>query len=123
MKKYLTTIILTMLSPLVLASGGFQDNSTSHHHKEYRQSGLISSVKEALSAKDDARVSIEGQIVKQLDHDDFIFRDVTGEIEIEVNKKAWQGQNITPTDKIRIEGKVDKDHKKTEIEVYKIIKL
>lgn len=60
MKKCLTTVIFATLSPLVLASSGFQDNSSSHHHqKEYRQSGLVSSVK---AAKDDARVLLKDRL-------------------------------------------------------------
>ena len=65
---------------------------------------------------------IEGNIVKQLDDDEFLFKDSTGEIKIEVSKKAWNGQDIKPEDTIQIRGKVDNEWNKTEIDVKQIIK-
>ncbi|MDU6938784.1 MAG: NirD/YgiW/YdeI family stress tolerance protein, partial [Haemophilus parainfluenzae] len=44
------------------------------------------------------------------------------EIQIEVSKKAWNGETIAPQDNIQIIGKVDKEWNKTEVDVKQIIK-
>ena len=82
----------------------------------------MKTVAAALKASDDTPVIIEGKIVKQIDKDEFIFRDSTGEIEIDVSKRAWNGQTISPADTIQIRGKVDTEWNKTEIDVKQIIK-
>lgn len=53
-------------------------------------------------------VALEGRLVRQIDDDEFIFRDATGEIKVGVGDYAWNGINITPNDRVRIEGAIDK---------------
>lgn len=72
---------------------------------------------------DDAPVVLTGHIVSQLagKKDKFIFKDQTGEIKVEIGRKTFRGQNITPQDTVRISGKVDKDFgEKAEIDVKQI---
>ncbi|QIW15382.1 hypothetical protein A4G20_03050 [Pasteurellaceae bacterium RH1A] len=79
---------------------------------------------DAKNAKDNTPFIIEGHIIKQVGKNDFIFKDLQGnEHEVEVSKRAWQGKTITPADKIKIEGKIDSDWGKTEIEVKRITTL
>lgn len=88
----------------------------------FDESQAVKSVKDIQAAKDKAFVMIEGKIIKQVGKKDYLFQDATGEVEIEVSRKAWGGQTITPNDKIEIRGLVDKEWDKTEIEVKQIIK-
>ena len=63
------------------------------------------------------------QIQQRIGKKDFLFKDASGkEIQIEVSKKAWNGQTIAPQDNIQIIGKVDKEWNKTDIDVKQIIK-
>ena len=76
---------------------------------------------EAKNAADDSWVTLKGQIVKKLGGDDFLFKDETGEIKIDVSKNAWKNQDITPDMTIIISGKVDQDDYDTvEIDVKNI---
>ncbi|WP_296026083.1 NirD/YgiW/YdeI family stress tolerance protein [uncultured Aggregatibacter sp.] len=69
-------------------------------------------------------VALEGRLVRQIDDDEFIFRDATGEIKVGVGDYAWNGINITPNDRVRIEGAVDKGFiMPTTIDVYQIRKI
>lgn len=88
----------------------------------FDESQAVKNVKDIQTAKDKAFVMIEGKIIKQIGKKDYLFQDATGEVEIEVSRKAWGGQTITPNDKIEIRGLVDKEWDKTEIEVKQIIK-
>lgn len=88
----------------------------------FDESLAVKSVKDIPAAKDKAFVMMEGKIVKQVGKDDFLFRDASGEIEIEVSRRAWFGQTVTPNDTVEIRGILDKEWEKTEIEVKQIIK-
>lgn len=69
----------------------------------------VSSVAQAKRAYDNARFSISGYIVSQIDEDEFTFKDSTGTIRIDVEDGAWRGLNVGPKDRVRISGKVDVD--------------
>ncbi|MGC6359894.1 YgiW/YdeI family stress tolerance OB fold protein [Bisgaard Taxon 45] len=125
MKKLIAFTSLLAMSGMAIAQGGFQNNSNNSNNTGggFAGNASITSVKAALDAKDDMPVSIEGHIVKQIDGDEFIFRDVAGtEIRIDVSDRAWNGQTIQPNDLIIIQGKVDKEWNKTDIDVKNIIK-
>ena len=69
-------------------------------------------------------VALEGRLVRQIDDDEFIFRDATGEIKVGVGDYTWNGINITPNDRVRIEGAVDKGFiMPTTIDVHQIRKI
>ena len=68
-------------------------------------------VAKALTLGDDAPVVLTGNIVSQVagKKDKFIFKDATGEVRMEIDRKVFAGQSVTPADTVRIVGKVDKD--------------
>lgn len=112
MKKSLTLVMVTVLSSGAMA----QKHSTGQP---------VTSLQAAQKAADDTPVAIEGHFVKQLEKHKFLFRDLSGqEMVVEVDRSAWTGQTIVPTDKIRIQGEVDRELPSlTEIEVDVITKL
>lgn len=80
------------------------------------------SIKNALDMDDDALVRLKGNIVKSLGDDQYVFKDATGTIEVEIDDKRWMGQTITPNDTVEIYGKIDKDILSApEIDVKRII--
>ncbi len=77
----------------------------------------IDTVKAALSAKDDTYVELVGYIIKSLGKEDYLFKDDTGEIQIEIDDDEWMGQDVMPNDKITIRGEVDSEWTKVTIDV------
>lgn len=118
MKKIILFTSILTLPTISFASGGFQ----SQPQNSVMQNMAINNVNSALKAKDDTPVTLVGSIIKQIDDDEYLFKDNSGTIQIEVDKKVWNGQTITPQDTIEIRGKIDKDRSKTEIDVYQVIK-
>ncbi|QLB20673.1 hypothetical protein A6B43_03615 [Vespertiliibacter pulmonis] len=118
MKKFILFTSVLTLSTISFANGGFQ----SQPQNVISQNMAIKDVNSALNAKDNTPVTLVGSIIKQIDDDEYLFKDNSGTIQIEVDKKAWNGQTITPQDTIEIRGKIDKDRSKIEIEVYQVIK-
>lgn len=72
---------------------------------------MADTVAKAKELPDDAPVVLTGTIVSQVagSKNKFIFKDQTGEITVEIKRKAFQGINVTPEATVRISGKVDKD--------------
>ena len=76
-----------------------------------------SSVSEALKLNDDTPVVLVGQIEKSLGGEKYLFKDATGSVTVEIDNEDWRGVNVTTKDTIVIQGEVDKDFFKTEIDV------
>ena len=127
MKKLLTVAAIA-LSPVAVyntaMAQGFNDGKNQVTQQGFvDESVIVKTVADALNANDNTPVRIDGQIVKQIGKKDFLFKDASGkEIQIEVSKKAWNGQTIAPQDNIQIIGKVYKEWNKTDIDVKQIIK-
>ena len=79
--------------------------------------------KEAATMRDDAHVVLRGNIVQHLGKDKYLFKDESGTIRIEIDNDVWQGQTITPGDRVEIQGEVDKDWNSVEVEVGRIVKI
>lgn len=77
----------------------------------------LTTIKLASDAKDDAQVTLEGYIVKELKSEHYMFKDASGEIEIEIDHKDFRGIKVTPETKIRVVGEVDQDWNSTTIDI------
>ncbi|MEC6798757.1 NirD/YgiW/YdeI family stress tolerance protein [Photobacterium sp. S4TG1] len=87
-------------APLTQVQGGFKGPSAIP---------VLNTVKAALHADDNAAVELTGHIVSSIGKDDYMFKDESGEIKIEIDHDDWHGITVTPTTKITIRGEIDKD--------------
>ena len=92
-------------------SGGFTGPST------------VVTVEQAKALKDDAKVTLRGTIESHIGGENYIFKDASGTIEVEIDDRRWAGQTISATDRVEIFGEVDKDWNSVEIDVKRIRKL
>ncbi len=92
-----------------VATGGFQGPGLT-----------TSTVQQALTYSDDTPVVLVGQIERSLGDEKYLFKDATGSVTIEIDNEDWGGLTVKPTNTIVIEGEVDKDMFKTEIDVNKV---
>lgn len=115
MKKLLTSVLLlfaiTNNSFAYSTGGGFVDNTT------------VQTVAETLKKPDDAYVILQGNIIKRLGSEEYLFQDATGKITIEIDDDKWLGQTISPNDKIEITGEIDKEFYSIKIDVNSVKKL
>jgi uncharacterized protein (TIGR00156 family) len=77
----------------------------------------ISNVQNVKTMNDDTEVILEGFLLKKISKEHYLFKDSTGKIEVEIDDKDFRGIVVTPNDKIRIKGEVDKDFNKISIDV------
>ena len=75
--------------------------------------------------KDDTKVIIKGYLVKQINEEHYLFKDDTGNVEVDIEDQVFRGANVTPETQIRLRGEVDKDLFKTatlDVEHLEIVK-
>lgn len=80
--------------------------------------GGITQAAQVKDAKDDAPVKLEGTLVERLHKDKYTFRDASGTVVVDIDRKDFRGQTVTPETKIRIYGEVDaKWNRENEVDV------
>ncbi|HID9467352.1 MULTISPECIES: YgiW/YdeI family stress tolerance OB fold protein [Serratia] len=131
MKKYTLAALIALCSaPVMAQQGGFLDPAAPQTHTQNTQQGGFSGPSAALttvdkvkSMSDDTWVMLQGNIEQRVGDETYTFRDASGTLTVEIDKKRWNGQTITPKDKVQLEGKVDKDWSNVEVDVKTIKKL
>lgn len=83
----------------------------------------VMSVAQVKTLADDSLVQLEGNIVRQVKGEDYIFADQSGEIQVEIDHHIWNGLNVTPKDKVRLSGKLDKEMFNSSVDVKQIEKI
>lgn len=71
--------------------------------------GKAANVAEALELEDGSKVHLEGYIVEMLRETFYLFRDDTGDIELEIADDVWGDRELMVDEKVRIHGKIDRD--------------
>ena len=69
----------------------------------------LEKVRSISNLHDDTNVTLEGYLVKKTKEEHYLFKDDTGEIEIEIDDEDFRGQQVAPQTKVRIIGEVDRD--------------
>ena len=82
----------------------------------------VTTVEQAKTLPDDSRVVLRGNIVQSLGGKEYLFKDKSGSIIVEIEAKQWAGQEIGPDDLVALHGEVDRDDADVEIDVKRIIK-
>ena len=134
-KRSLATIFVlaTVAASGAFAKGGFQDphaQQAQYHHKgEFKHGGFVngnqtvSKAADANTWKDDQYIILQGNIVKQVGNDDYIFKDASGELQVEIDRNARRGQDISPSDEVKLYGEVDKSWDKMEVDIDRVEKI
>lgn len=130
MKKTALLLALGALisTPLLAAqSGGFVDPDAPAASVQKDgfsgPNGTIATVKQAQEMNDDAWVTLRGNIEKRVGDEDYLFRDATGNMTVEIDHKRWDGQAIGPKDQVELQGKLDKDLNSLELDVKRVRKI
>lgn len=121
-------IVLSTVLALSLFGAGFQ-GSTNNTQGGYGgftgpQAGGANTVAGALKAWDDTMVTLKGNILRQVAHEKYEFRDATGTIIVEIDDDEWYGVSVGPNDVVEIYGEVDAEiYRKNQVDVKSIRKV
>lgn len=72
---------------------------------------------------DGAWVKLRGNIVERLSGEHYLFRDTSGTINVEIDRKYWNGVTVSPKDNVEIQGKIDREWDKVSVDVKQISKI
>lgn len=106
MKALLMAIVIGSTTTLAVAS-------VDHHVVNQAALAKATTVKQALTLPDDAKVELKGYIVQSLGDEKYTFQDATGSITVEIDDELWNGKAISNKTLITIVGEVDIDYKPT----------
>lgn len=112
-----TVLLGVLLALSATAAAGFSEHGTADAH------GGVSRVAALKNMPDDSYVVLEGRIEKQVRREHYIFRDVSGSIEVEIDDDVWRGVNVSPRDKVRLTAEIDQDWNGTEVDVKSVVKI
>lgn len=109
MKKIIPLVLITTLGFTGAAmADGFNNGTTQQFNNGYTgQAQALITVEQAKQMPDDAWVTLQGNIIKQIGDEDYVFQDSTGQINVEIDQKYWRGITIKPTDLVQITGEVE----------------
>ncbi len=86
---------------------------------EFKTSGKgsapVTTVEQCRTLFDGAWVTLDGNIVQILRKERYLFRDRTGDMQVVIDDDQWHGRDVTPTTRVRIHGKVDRDSASVQI--------
>ncbi|TNV20985.1 YgiW/YdeI family stress tolerance OB fold protein [Buttiauxella sp. B2] len=125
----LTILAITAAPAIAAQQGGFSDPNAPAAQTTQTTGGFVgpsgsnTTAAQAKSLSDNTYVTLRGKIEQRIGGDNYIFRDASGTINVEIDQKRWNGQTITPQDTVEIQGKVDKDWNSAEIDVKQITKV
>jgi uncharacterized protein (TIGR00156 family) len=85
---------------------GLSQNASSQFVSDSTSVQTVAAVKQM---KDNSWFTMEGNIVKQIREEKYLFRDQSGEVEVEIDKDKWKGRKVDPGTKVRVSGEVEKD--------------
>ncbi|PWC20058.1 TIGR00156 family protein [Brenneria roseae subsp. roseae] len=132
MKKVATVFAIAALctAPVFAAqTGGFTDPKAPNTNSQNTAGGFVASqgsvttVAKAKEMKDDSWVTLRGTIEQRIGDEDYLFRDESGTMTVEIDDKYWNGQTITPQDKVELQGELDKGFNSAELDVKQVKKI
>ncbi|HFD6683193.1 TPA: YgiW/YdeI family stress tolerance OB fold protein [Providencia alcalifaciens] len=124
MKKAIISFALLTASFGVLANNVngvvLNDGSVSQKGGFVATNQAVTTVAQVKTLPDDAWVSLEGNIVKQVGKELYEFKDSTGSIVVDIDDRRWRGQVVTPETKVRLDGEIDKEWMELEVDVKRV---
>ena len=78
---------------------------------------------QAKALPDDAKVTLRGTIESHLGGKNYLFKDASGTIPVEIKSKRWDTQSVSPQDTVQIDGEVERKRDAVSVEVKHLRKL
>lgn len=97
-------LLSLLLAPAPACAGGFIGPGSGE---------TVRRASDVLSATDDTQCVLEGHIVAKLRERKhrYLFEDESGQVVVEIKRKAFGGHTVTPQNRVRLEGEVNASKK------------
>ena len=110
----------TFLSLLAICGIALCSNNAIAADSAKAETKPVSKISDVNNLPDDAEVVIQGVIVQDLGDDNYVVKDDSGTVNIEIDEDLVQGNTITPEAEVLITATVDKDGDVTSLEAEEI---
>jgi len=77
----------------------------------------LTSLAEAKNLPDDSIICVKGHISKRLSDDDYLLRDASGTLVVEIDNHLWRGQLVAHKGQLLLQGELDQEDYETELDV------
>lgn len=108
MKKILTGSIILSAVLTLPAMAAYNGPGVASH---------ASTAADAAKAKDDTPVELTGYLVQSLGDEKYLFRDESGDVEVEIDNALWREMDVSSDTKVTLIGEVDDEWQGIEIEI------
>ena len=105
----MNVIAKTILTTSLIGLTSFATANTAVNQSALTPS--LTTVKQALTLKDDTKVQLRGNVVKAIGDEKYQFRDSTGSITVDIDDELWQGKPVNAKTPVTLIGEVDIDYK------------
>ena len=105
-RKLIAGLVLGLTATVAMAQFSGPGTSTAP--------STVAAVKDARLGSD---ITLEGNIIERQRDDYYTFRDATGDIRVEIERRVWRGREVGPEQKVRITGEIDRGWRGRYIEV------
>lgn len=68
----------------------------------------VITVSQVGNARLGSDVTLEGNVIERQREDYYTFRDATGDIRVEIERRVWRDRQVGPEQKVRITGEVER---------------
>ena len=110
----------TFLSLLAICGLALLSNNAMAADATKAETKPVSKISDVNNLPDDAEVVIQGVIVQDLGNDNYLVKDDSGTVNIEIDEDLVQGNTITPEAEVLITATVDKEGTVTSLEAEKV---
>ena len=80
-------------------------------------------ISKALKMNDNSYVTIQGNILKRISDDKYLFKDATGTITVEIDDEKRMGQAVNTKDTLELTGEIEKKINSIILEVDSVTKV
>lgn len=110
----------TFLSLLAICGLALLSNNAMAADAAKAETKPVSKISDVNNLPDDAEVVIQGVIVQDLGNDNYLVKDDSGTVNIEIDEDLVQGNTITPEAEVLITATVDKEGNVTSLEAEEV---
>ena len=116
MKKLFFALIIVSNLSLAAFAGYVGQNQVSGGYTGTVQS-RFTLAKDVKNLRDNQYITLKGYIISKIGNEKYMFKDESGTVQIEIDDKDWNGCNVGASDRVILEGEVDRDWNSVTVDV------
>lgn len=116
MKKLVLGLVLALNLQLAVLAGYTGQNQVPGGYTGEVQS-QFTLAKDVKNLRDNQYITLKGYIISKIGNEKYMFKDESGSIQVEIDDKDWMGLNVGASDRVILQGEVDRDWNSVTVDV------